>query len=79
MNEAGNSTTANIPTLCARNSISLLDNFDNAHVTGEEQKKTSPQGSRFRLTAGRAKKEMAKTEKHEATTRPIHDLGTASP
>lgn len=27
MNQAGNSTTANIPTLGARNSISLLDNF----------------------------------------------------
>lgn len=31
------------------------------------------------LTAGRAKKEIAKTEKQEATILPIHVFGTASP
>jgi hypothetical protein len=31
------------------------------------------------LTAGRAKKEMAKTEKNEATILPIQVLGTVSP
>jgi len=32
-----------------------------------------------RLTAGSAKKEIAKTEKHEATIFPIHVWGTVSP
>ena len=31
------------------------------------------------LTAGNAKNEMAKTEKHEATILPIHVWGTVSP
>ena len=31
------------------------------------------------LTAGRAKNDMAKTEKHEATIFPIHVCGTVSP
>lgn len=31
------------------------------------------------LTAGRAKNDIAKTEKHEATILPIHVCGTVSP
>lgn len=31
------------------------------------------------LTAGRAKNDIAKTEKHEATILPIHVWGTVSP
>ena len=33
----------------------------------------------YQVTAGSAKKEIAKTEKHEATILPIHVLGTVSP
>ena len=35
--------------------------------------------SRLIFTAGRAKKEIAKTEKQEATIFPIHVFGTVSP
>jgi len=36
-------------------------------------------GKKKRLTAGRAKNEMAKTEKQEATILPIQVRGTVSP
>ena len=48
-------------------------------IHNKRVKVVSNHNSKNELTAGSAKKEMANTEKHEATIFPGHVLGTVSP